>query len=195
MKIKLIVGIISLFSVLSFGQTKKVDYNDGIRRDFTSFLNNIKEKNIENAVNFIYPKYIAAIGRDQMFKLLSLAYNNPAFITDIQDFKVDHIEKPEFIEGEYFSMTDYSFTMKFKVDWKVVKDSESVKPKINDAVMLRYGKDHVTYFSDGDYYLIKDQMKTCAVSKDGNIWKFLIIEKKYKPGLTTILPEKILKKL
>ncbi|PWN71166.1 hypothetical protein C1631_000660 [Chryseobacterium phosphatilyticum] len=195
MKIKLIVSIISLFSVLSFGQTKKVNDEVGIKRDFTSFFKNIKEKNIENAVNFVYPKYIHAITREQMFKVLTLSYNNPAFITDIQDFTVDHVEKPELINGEYFSVADYSFSMKFKVDWKVIQDEESVKQKMSDLLMSRYGKDKVVYFSDGDYYFIKANMKACAVSKDQEDWKFLIIEKEYSRELINILPKKIMEKL
>ncbi|MGH1516694.1 hypothetical protein [Chryseobacterium sp. JK1] len=192
MKIKLIVAIISFFSVLCFGQKKEVDYHEGIRRDFTSFFKNIKDKEIEKAVDFIYPKYIAGIGRDKMFTILSLAYNNPAFATDIQDFKVDHIKKPEFIKEEYFSMIDYSFAMNFKVDWKVINDPESMKQKIHDALMLRYGKDHVTYFSDGDYYSIHAHMKACAVSKNEKNWKFLLVEENNKP--VNILPQKVLDK-
>ncbi|HAO27508.1 MAG TPA: hypothetical protein DCQ68_07180 [Chryseobacterium indologenes] len=195
MKIKLIVGIISLFSVLSFGQTGKVDDEVGVKRDFMTFFKNIKEKDIEKAVNLVYPKYVNAVTREQVFKVLTLSYNNPAFITDIQKFEINNVEKPEFIDGEYFSVVNYSFTMKFKIDWKVIHDAESVKQKMNDAVMTRYGKEYVKYFSDGDYYLINTGMKACAVSKDQKNWKFLIVEKENRPQLTPILPRKILEKL
>nr|WP_315027726.1 hypothetical protein [uncultured Chryseobacterium sp.] len=195
MKIKLIIGVISLFSVFSFGQTMKNDYEMSVKKDFTVFFNSIKEKNIENAVNFVYPKYIAAIGREQMINVLNLSYNNPALVIDIQDFKVDHVVKPELIDGEYFSIMKYSFNMKFKVDWKVIHDAESVKQKIADTLAARYGKDRVAYFSDGDYYVINADRKACAISKDQKSWKFLILEKEYRPQLINILPGKIIEKL
>ncbi|MCJ7935796.1 MAG: hypothetical protein MUW56_19755 [Chryseobacterium sp.] len=194
MQIKLIIFITSLFSILSFGQTKEVNYESEVKTDFTTFFENIKEKDIDNAVNFIYPKYLAAITREQMFKILNLSYNNPAFMTDIQRFKVDQVEKPELIGKEYFSVTHYSFTMKFKVDWKVIHDAELVKEKMNEAVISSYGKDNVTYFNNGDYYIINAHKKACAVSTDQKDWKFLIIEKEYRPELVNILPEKILEK-
>ncbi|AZA83327.1 hypothetical protein EG341_07095 [Chryseobacterium lactis] len=187
--------MLSLFSALSFGQAKKVDHEVGVEKDFTHFFENIKVKDTEKAANFIYPKYLAAITREKMITILNLSYNNPAFTTDIQKFKVDHIEKPELIDGEYFSIVDYSFIMKFKVDWKVIHDAESVKQKMNEAVISRYGKDNVTYSSNEDEYMINAHMKACAVSRDKKDWKFVIIENNYKSELAQILPKKILEKL
>ncbi|MFZ4928181.1 hypothetical protein [Chryseobacterium sp. Mn2064] len=192
MKIKLIVGIISLFSVLSFGQTKKVDYEAGIKRDFTSFFKNIKDRNIEKAVDFIYPRYLNITDRQQMVIVLNLSYNNPILITDVQELKINHIEKPELIDGEYFSVTDYTLDMKLKVDWKVINDPEAARPMINDKIITQYGKDHVAYFSDGDYYSVHAQMKACAVSKNEKEWKFLLVEENNKP--VNILPQKVLDK-
>lgn len=194
MRIKLMVLVISLFSVLSFSQTKEIDYESGIKKEFTTFFESIKDKNIENAVNFIYPKYLNLIGREQMIKMLTLSYNNPAFIIDIQNFKMDNIEAPELIEGEYFSITNYSFKMQFKVDWKVIHNPELVKEKINGALVSKYGKENVVNFNNGDYYMIDAHMKACAVSKDEKKWKFLILEENYKPVLKGILPQKILDK-
>ncbi|ROI05145.1 hypothetical protein EGI16_07465 [Chryseobacterium sp. G0240] len=191
MKIKLIVCIISLFSVLSFGQTKEVDYEVGVKKDFTTFFESIKEKNIEKAVGFIYPKYVNAITREQVFNVLNLSYNNPAFATDIQKFTIEEIGRPELINGEYFLIIHYSFTMKFKVDWKVIHDAAFVKQKMDDAVISGYGKENVIYFNEGDYYIINADMKAGAVSRDKKSWTFLIIERDYRPELINVLPEKI----
>ena len=195
MKIKLLVVIISVFSVLSFGQTKKVEYEVGLKKDFTAFFENIKEKNIENAIGFMYPKYVSAVSREQVFRVLTLSYNNPAFMTDIQDFKIIRTETPEQIDGEYFSITDFSFTMKFKADWKVIHDPETAKQKIGESLIEMYGKDHVVYFSKEDYYLINTRMKACGVSRDLKSWKFLLIEKARTAELKTILPKNIMDKL
>jgi hypothetical protein len=43
--------------------------------------------------------------------------------------------------------------------------------------MIRYGKEYVKYFSDGDYYLINTGMKACAVSKSEKL-EVLIVEKR-----------------
>ncbi|MBV8327516.1 hypothetical protein [Chryseobacterium sp.] len=195
MRMKLIVLSVSLFSALSFGQTKRVDYAADLKKDFTAFFENIKEKNIENALSFMYPKYITEVTREQAFRVLALSYNNPAFITDIQDFKIGHTERATLINGEYFSVTHLSFTMKYKVDWSVIHNVELAKQKIGDALTERYGKDHITYFSNGDYYLIKAGMKVCGVSEDMKNWKFVIMENDRRSELAKVLPEKIMKKL
>lgn len=194
MKTKLIVFLISLFSLLSCSQTKEIDYESGIKKSFTAFIENLKSKNIEHSVDFIYPKYLDQITRDQMVRILNFSYNNPSLIVDIQAFKIENIEKPEFINGEYFSITNYSFKMKFKADWNLIPNAELVKQKIHDSMIAKYGKNNVEYFSKDDYYVINAKMKACAISKDGKDWKFLILEEKYKPELVNILPDKILKK-
>lgn len=194
MKTKLLVLIISFFSILSYTKKQNSDYEREIKKTLTVFIENIKLKKIENAVNYIYPKYLNKITREKMIQMLNMAYNNPAIIVDITDFEIDKVEKPEIISYEYFSIVKYSFTMKFKANWNSFSNAEMAKQKIDKAMKIKYGKDNVKYFNKEDYYLINAKMKACAISKDGKDWKFLILDEKYKQELVNILPEKVLQK-
>jgi hypothetical protein len=194
MKFKLIIFVISFFSILSCSQTKEVDYESGIKRSLTAMVENIKSKNIENAVNFIYPKYLDLITREQMIKILNISYNNPSMMVDIQDFKIDNIEKPQLIDKEYFSITNYSFKMKLKIDWNSIPNKDIVKQKMEEAMILKYGKENVQYLGNDDYFLINAKMKACAISNEGKDWTFLMLDKKYKSEIVGLVPEKILEK-
>jgi hypothetical protein len=103
-----------LFPILSCMNKQDVDYEKGINKSLTAFIKDIKSKKIENAVNYIYAKYLDKITREQVINMLNFAYNNPTLMVDINDFKIDNIEKPELINDEYFSMTNYSFEMNLK---------------------------------------------------------------------------------
>ncbi|WP_051891246.1 hypothetical protein [Chryseobacterium sp. JM1] len=194
MKTKLFILMICFFSIVSCTKGQNVDYKQDIRKSLTAFIENIKSKRIENAVNFIYPKYLNQVTKEHVIDMLNMAYNNPAFMVDISNFKIDDIEKPEKINDEYFSIANYSFKMKFQVQWSLIPNAEIAKQKINLALKAKYGKDNIQYFDKEDYYLINAKMKACAISQDEKDWKFLILDEKYKEELVNILPEKIFQK-
>lgn len=194
MKTKLFILMICFFSILSCTKVRDVDYEQDIKKSLTAFIENIKSKRIENAVNFIYPKYLNQVTKEYVIDMLNIAYNNPAFMLDIKDFKIDNIEKPEKINNEYFSIANYSFKMKLKVQWSLIPNEEAAKQKINLALKAKYGQDNIQYFDKEDYYLINAKMKACAISQNEKDWKFLTLDKKYKEELVNILPEKIFQK-
>ncbi|WEK70555.1 MAG: hypothetical protein P0Y62_03160 [Candidatus Chryseobacterium colombiense] len=115
-------------------------------------------------------------------------------MVNIQDFKIYNIEKPQLIDKEYFSIINYSFRIKLKIDWNSNPNKDIVKRKIDEAMILKYGKENVQYLASDDYYLINARMKACAISSEGKDWTFLVLDKKYKSEIVGIVPEKILEK-
>ena len=162
MKIKSLLFLFVLLSLVTFAQTKVSPDNANIKKSLTYFTNSIKTKNIDQAVSCIYPKFFTVIPKDKMTQLLNMTYNNPFMKIDMQDFKFGNIEKPELIKGEYFSITNYSFTMKCNVN----SLDADMKKKINGALTNKYGKNNVKYLANEGAYLINATMKACAISKD-----------------------------
>ncbi|MDH6253518.1 hypothetical protein M2347_003245 [Chryseobacterium sp. H1D6B] len=195
MKTRITILLIVLITTFSYSQSKTINYEAGIRKSLTSFIENLKAKKIDNAVDFIYPKYFKVVSKEQVFTVLNLVYNNPSLIMDIQNFKINTVKKPEFIENTYFSTADYSLNMKFKVDWKTVQNTEEVKQKLHEELAKKYGKENVEYVKNEDHYLINANMKACAVSTDGTDWKFLLLEDNYKQQLMNVLPDAVLEKI
>lgn len=191
MKIKSLLFLFVLLSLVTFAQTKVSPDNANIKKSLTYFTNSIKTKNIDQAVSCIYPKFFTVIPKDKMTQLLNMTYNNPFMKIDMQDFKFGNIEKPELIKGEYFSITNYSFTMKCNVN----SLDADMKKKINGALTNKYGKNNVKYLANEGAYLINATMKACAISKDRKYWKFVILEKEFKRDLVKVLPQKILDKI
>src|SRR5690606_9714716 len=107
------------------------------------------------------------------------------------DLKFGTIEKPELINGEYFSITHYYLRMKCNVS----SMNDTMKKQMNAALITKYGENNVKYLANEASYLVNAAMKACAISKDKKYWKFLILEKEYKSELVKILPKKIIDKI
>lgn len=191
MKTKFFTILFILFSIFSFAQAKATSDDQSIRKSLVYFVNTIKYKKIDQAVECIYPKFFTIISKEQMTQLLNMTYNNPLLKVEVQDMKFGNIEKPELISGEHFSIVNYF--LKLKCDVSAM--NEDMKKKIGEAMISKYGKGNVKFVQNEGSYIINADMRACAISKDKKNWKFLILEKQYKPQLVKILPKKILDKI
>jgi hypothetical protein len=190
MKTKSLQFLFILLSFVTFAQTKTNPDDAAIKKSLTYFVNSIKTKNIDQAVNCIYPKFFAVVPKDQMTQLLNMTYNNPFMKIEVGDLKFGNVEKPELISGEYFSIVNYLFKLKCHVS----SMNDDMKKKISAAMISKYGKNNIKYIASEGSYLVNADMKACAVSKDRKSWKFVILEQAYKPQLVKVLPKKILDK-
>ncbi|GAA5088973.1 hypothetical protein GCM10023210_13230 [Chryseobacterium ginsengisoli] len=178
-------------SFISFAQTKVNPDDAAIKKSLTYFANSIKTKKIDQAVNCIYPKLFTVIPKEQMNQILNMTYNNPMIKLEMNNLRFGNIEKPELINGEYFSIANYFFQLK----WDVSLMNDDIKKKISSALMNKYGKNNVKYLANEGFYIINANMRACAVSSDKKIWRFVILEKEYKPQLVKVLPKKVLDKI
>ncbi|KFF11425.1 hypothetical protein IW15_16960 [Chryseobacterium soli] len=185
-----LIFLFALLSLVTFAQTKANPDDAAIKKSLTYFVNSIKSKQIDLAVNCIYPKFFTIVSKEKMMQILNMTYNNPFMKIDVQNLQFENIEKPELIKGEYFSITNYFLKLKCNVG----SLNDDIKKKINSALKAKYGKNNVKYLANEGSYLINANMKACAVSKDKKYWKFVILEKEYKPQLVKVLPKKVLDK-
>ncbi|MFC7347032.1 hypothetical protein ACFQO9_09930 [Chryseobacterium zhengzhouense] len=190
MKNKLIKVFFSLISIFSLAQTKISSDEIQIKKSLTYFVNCVKAKNMNQAVSCIYPKFFTIVPKEQMIQGLEMAYNNPVLKVNIQNFDFGVIEKPELIGNEYFSITNYGFKMQCDVS----AANDEMQMNIEKALKSKYGKNNVKAVRKG-IYDIDAKMRACAVSKDRKLWKFLVLEKSYKPYLDKILPKKVIDKI
>jgi len=190
-KTRLLTLAFIIFSYISFAQTKVNIDDQSIRKSIVYFVNSIKYKKIDQAVDCIYPRYFSIISKEQMTQLLNITYNNPLLKIEIQDMKIGNIEKTELIGREYYSIVNYFPKLKCNVSAM----NEDMKKKIGEAMISKYGKENIKYIQTEGSYIINANMRACAISSDKKNWKFLILEKQYKPQLVKILPKKILDKI
>ncbi|MEC3875140.1 hypothetical protein [Chryseobacterium salviniae] len=191
MKTKSLLFLFVLLSFLSLAQTKANPDDAAIKKSLTYFMNSVMNKKIDQAVGYIYPKFFTVVSKDQMTQILNMTYNNPFMKIEVSNMKFGNIEKPELINGEYFSIAQYYFTMKCNLS----SLNDDMKKQVNTMLEKKYGKNNVKYLSKEGIYSINTNMKACAVSKDRKNWKFVIVEKEYKPQLTKVLPKKVLDKI
>lgn len=190
MKNKFITILFILISTFSFAQAGINSDEIQIKKSLAYFANSIMAKKMNQAVDSIYPKYFTLISKEQMIQILEMTYNNPLLKIDMQDLNFGNIEKPELINGEYFSLTNYGFTLQCDVSAM----NEEMQNIIANAMKTKYGKNNIKSVKKG-VYIIDAKMRACAISKDKKYWKFLILDEKYKPQLVEILPKKILDKI
>ncbi|PQA97607.1 hypothetical protein SAMN05421796_102298 [Chryseobacterium piscicola] len=191
MKTKLFLSVFLVLSVFFSAQ----NYNQQvIATSFTNFLNQLKNKQIDQVVESIYPKFFTAtpeLKKDQMKMILNMTYNNPVMKVEIKNFKVVGAGKPDLIQGEYFSTINYAVRIHFNAEGM----NEKMRNTIKNMLVQKYGTGNVIYYPNEMSYYINAKMKACAVSKDQKIWKFVLIENEFKPRVTKVLPKKILDKL
>jgi hypothetical protein len=190
MKTKSLLFLFVLLSFVTFAQTKANPDDAAIKKSLTYFVNSIKSKQIDQAVSCIYPKFFTIVSKEQMTQILNMTYNNPFMKIEVQNLQFGNIEKPELINGEYFSITNYFLKLKCNVS----SLNDDMKKKMSSALTAKYGANNVKYLANEGSYLINANMKACAVSKDKKSWKFVILEKEYKPQLVKVLPKKVLDK-
>ncbi|MCC3214322.1 hypothetical protein LIV57_03505 [Chryseobacterium sp. X308] len=188
MKTKSLLFLFIMLSLMAFSQTKANPDDAAIKKSLTYFVNSIQAKQMNQAVNGIYPKFFTIVSKEQMTQILNMTYNNPFMKIEVQDLKFGNIEKPELITGEYFSVTPYFLKLKCNVS----SLNDDMKKRMSGALTAKYGANNVKYVASEGSYLINAVMKACAVSKDKKTWKFVILEKEYKKELVKILPKKIL---
>lgn len=191
MKTKTFILLFTMLSLVAFAQSKANPDDAAIKKSLTGFINSIKEKKIEQGVNYIYPKFFTVIPKEQMTQILTMTYNNPFMKIDMSNLKFGAVEKPEKIGNEYFAVVPYFFTLKCNVS----SMNDDMKKKIGAAVIQKYGKNNVQYLAAEGAYLINARMRACAISPDRKTWKFVILEKEYKSQLVKVLPKKILDKI
>ncbi|WP_439479232.1 hypothetical protein [Chryseobacterium aquaticum] len=191
MKDKLITLIFIFTAYFSFAQTKVNPDDQAIRKSLVYFVNTIKYKKIDQAVECIYPKFFTINSKEQITQLLNMTYNNPFVKIDVQDMKFGTVGKPELISGEYFSLSNYYLTMKANVS----SMNEDMKKKAGEMMTSKYGKTNVKYIANEGSYVITAPMKVCAVSKDRKTWKLVFADNEFKSQLVKVLPKKILDKI
>ena len=191
MKDKLITLIFIFTAYFSFAQTKVNPDDQAIRKSLVYFVNTIKYKKIDQAVECIYPKFFTINSKEQITQLLNMTYNNPFVKIDVQDMKFGTVGKPELISGEYFSLSNYYLTMKANVS----SMNEDMKKKAGEMMTSKYGKTNVKYIANEGSYVITAPMKVCAVSKDRKTWKLVFTDNEFKSQLVKVLPKKILDKI
>lgn len=185
------VFVLICFSVFGFGQIKPNSDQDYIKKSLTAFFQNIKSNNIDKAVNTIYPKFFSVVNKEQTTSLMNMTYNNPIVKLNILQIVFNKIEKPQLIDGEYFSLVKYN--LKLKID--VSSMNEEFRKNVNQVLVSKYGKDRVAFDKKTNIYTVSANMKACAVSTDKKSWKYVIVEKEYQNQLKKVLPEKILSKI
>ncbi|WP_312076775.1 hypothetical protein [Chryseobacterium sp.] len=185
MKSKIILSLFIVFSVMFSAQNTD---QQNITKSFSAFLNQLKNKQIDQAVEGMYPKFFTVVPKDQMKMVLNMTYNNPIMKVEILSSKVNAAEKPELIDGEYFSLIDYAMRIRFNAETM----NDEMRNSIKNMLVQKYGQGNVMYYKNEMAYYINAKSKAYAISKDKKNWKFLMVEKEMKSNLAKVLPKKIL---
>ncbi len=191
MKIRSFLFLFVLLSPVSFTKAQQNPDDAAIKKSLTGFVNSIREKKIEQGMNFIYPKFFTIVPKEQMIQILMMTYNNPFMKIDMSNLKFGTIGKSEKIGNEYFAIASYFFALKCNVS----SMNDEMKNRINTAFIRKYGKNRVKYLAGEGTYFIDAGMRACAISQNRKTWKFVILEKEYKSQLVKVLPKKILDKI
>ena len=183
--------IIFLLIALSFNScSNDKQKQESIKFDFEAYFNAIKNKNIDQAVNSIYPRFFEIVPKDQMVKMLNSTYNNPQLGFEVDDFKIKNIKEVEELNNLFYSIIQYQFQLKLKLKSEDLQKSQS---DLQKSMEDRFGSENVKYDDANNTFTVNSSKKAIGISENGvSGWKFVILEDEYKPYLTEIIPKKIL---
>lgn len=188
MKTKFLVSLFLMMSVLFSAQNSN---QQAISKSFSSFLSQLKNRDIDHVVENIYPKFFTVLPKDQMKMILNMTYNNPIMKVEIINYKVTQVANPELINGEYFSLVNYSTRIRCNAEGM----QEEMRENIKKMLVQKYGSGSVVYYPNEMAYYINAKTKAVAISKDRKNWKYVLVEKEMKQQLNKVLPKKILDKI
>lgn len=188
MKTKFLVSLFLMMSLLYCAQNND---QQAISKSFSLFLGNLKSKDIDRAVDNMYPKFFTVLPKDQMKMILNMTYNNPIMKVEIINYKVTQVANPELINGEYFSLVNYSTRIRCNAEGM----QEEMRENIKKMLVQKYGSGSVVYYPNEMAYYINAKTKACAISKERKNWKYVLVEKEMKQQLNKVLPKKILDKI
>ncbi|MBD8081754.1 hypothetical protein [Chryseobacterium caseinilyticum] len=188
MKTKFLLSLFVLMSVCFSAQSNDQQI---ISKSFSSFLGNLKSKDIDKAVEGIYPKFFTVLPKDQMTMILNMTYNNPIMKVEIINYNVTQVGNSELVNGEHFSIVNYSTRIRCNAEGM----QEEMRNNIKKMLVQKYGNGSVVYYPNEMAYYINAKTKACAISKDRKNWKYVLVEKEMKSQLNKVLPKKILDKI
>lgn len=187
--ILLAVGI--FLSVISYAQ-------DDMRVTLNKYLKLSEEKNSEQLMDYMYPKFFELFPRDIMIKALDKSLNDPAFEIILRDSEILSISPQKTVDSVTYAIADYSFVMSLKY----VESEENSLPDqstidlTKDIFNNMYGEDNV-YFSDEEKKFTIRVTKNMLVLKTPLLtsWKVLGTDANLKPLLLKIIPKEIVDEL
>lgn len=189
------VLVVFLFSISGFGQT----YKDEISNDFGKYLKLVEEREFEKSMDYLLPEFFDIYPRDMVVKMMISVFNIPNVEIEMKDSKIIAVSDRRETKGKFYAVMDYSnqLNMRIKVDKKETSDEK--KLRVLGALLGledKFGKEHVKYNEETDFFEILAIKKGVAVSTDGDVnWKFLTVEERQLPLLEKLLPKAILTKL
>lgn len=162
-----------------------------ITKSFSGFLYQLKNRDIDKVVENIYPKFFTVLPKDKMKMIFNMTYNNPIMKVEIINYKISQVGNSELVNGEYFSVVNYSTRIRCNAEGM----QEEMRNTIKNILIQKYGNGSVVYYPKEMAYYINAKTKAIAVSKERKNWKYILVEKEMKSQLNKVLPKKILDKI
>ncbi|WP_316785534.1 hypothetical protein [Pedobacter frigiditerrae] len=197
MKLKKVLLITLLLATSSVAMAQ--DYKKEIEKEFKEYLNALFSKDFEKSMNYLTPEVFKIIPKAQMIKIMEQTFNEPSIEFELKDAKIIEIQNSEKIENKFYSFLSYSNLMRIKFKSERNETTEEKKMKNNLGKLSfekTFGVQNVKYDDKTEFFEIYVEKPVYAISDNGkNDWKFIVVEKKQKSFLETLLPKKLIEKV
>jgi len=191
MKYLLIVFLICVQNI--FAQ----EHKQTILRDYLRYSEYISNQEIEKAVEYIHEGIFQYIPKQQMIEGMKMISKIDGMTTLFETPKILEYSAVQKINGVNYVIIQVTndFQMKMK-EIEDEKDLEEKNRKIATVLISleeKFGKNHVTYFTDSGFFRITSIQKVIANSIDLKNWKFITYENNHRRKLLEqFLPKELL---
>lgn len=184
---KFLIAFLLVFNAAAgFGQDNK----KAIENAFNAYGQSLVNKDYPKMADYITEDVFNFLKKDDYIRLMEQTFTSPEFDIAVINPKLLGIGDIKQIKGKNYAVLNYSngLEIKPKANGKDAPSGIIVKKTLEDG----FGAGNVAYNSGTGIYRVQMKSKLCAISADGENWKFIALEASLKPLLQKFMPAEII---
>ncbi len=171
---------------------------NSIKTDFITYNKKLKNKDLENALDYVLPEFFTYFSKEKMLKGMKQLMEDESMTYVLNDPIINKIKPITKSNSKYYSLIDYNgdFAIQFKQSLNLSKEEwQKFKAYYLQSFNKTFGKENVSFNDNTKFFKIKSKNYILAVSTNGkDHWKFLQIDPNLGDIYTKIIPKDILEK-
>ena len=167
-----------------------------VKNELISYLNDLKNFNVDEIVNKTYPKLFNVINEQHFREYISTMMNSKDIVVEKYDTNITKLGKVKaFSNGTKFCQVDYDSDAKILLLNNNLYKTETSMNYLYDVLIHKYGKENITFDIKKRTIEIKREESMILIKEQDEPWKFIGDNLGYRRIYSSILPPEVLSNL
>ena len=167
-----------------------------VKNELISYLNDLKNFNVDEIVNKTYPKLFNVINEQHFREYISTMMNSKDIVVEKYDTNITKIGAVKaFSNGTKFCQVDYDSDAKILLLNNNLYKTESSMNYLYDVLIHKYGRENITFDVKKRTIEIKREESMILIKEQDEPWKFIGDNLNYRRIYSSVLPPEVLSNL